>query len=144
MVKIVLAADHAGFELKEKLKKFLAKDFELLDLTPKLIEGDDYPDVAFRAGAEVVKTSLPGVLICGSGEGMCIASNKIKGVRAALAYDVESAVVSKKHNNSNIICLAGRKLNEKDALRIVRAWLSSEFEGERHARRVEKISKFEK
>lgn len=142
--KIILAADHAGFELKEKLKKFF-KDSQILfeDITPKLVNDDDYPDVAFIAAQKVAKQKEMGVFVCGSGIGMCIAANKVRGIRAALAYDETSARLSRQHNDANVLCLGGRTTDEKTALTILKTWLTTRFLEGPHARRVEKIKRFE-
>ncbi|MBN1792064.1 ribose 5-phosphate isomerase B [Candidatus Woesearchaeota archaeon] len=149
--RVFLASDHAGFALKEKIKSFLQGEevdnnmFSVEDLTPRIVEGDDYPDVAFAGGKRVAKTKdSRGVFICGTGEGMCISANKVKGVRACLGYDEKSARLSREHNDSNVLCLGGRVLKPKEAVSIVKVWLSSRFLGERHKRRVDKISSYEK
>jgi len=142
--KIILAADHAGFELKEKLKKFLQSNSILFeDLSPKFVEDDDYPDVAFIAAQRVAKFKELGVLVCGSGIGMCMAANKVKGIRAALAYDESSARLSRQHNDANVLCIGGRTTDEKTAVIILKTWLTTRFLEGRHARRVDKIKRFE-
>jgi ribose 5-phosphate isomerase B len=142
--KIVLAADHAGFELKEKLKKVLTEnEIQFEDMSPKLIEGDDYPDVAFRAAQKVAKTRQKGVFICGTGLGMCIAANKVKGIRATPVYDEAGARISRRDNDSNVLCLGARTTDEKTAISIMKTWLTTGFLEGRHARRVEKIMRFE-
>jgi len=142
--KIILAADHGGFELKEKLKKFLqTSGITFEDLSPKLVEGDDYPDVAFIAAQRVAKFKELGVFVCGSGIGTCIAANKVKGIRAAAAYDEKMARVSRQDNDSNVLCLGGRFTDEKTAITILRAWLTTRFLEGRHTRRIEKIKRFE-
>jgi ribose 5-phosphate isomerase B len=144
-MKIILASDHAGFLLKEKVKSFLLKKkFSMKDLSPALVKGDDYPLVAFSAGKKVVVEKAIGIFFCGSGQGMCLSANKVKGVRAGLAYDVSSAKVLREHNDANVLCLGGRVLEYKDALKIVNVFLSSKFLGGRHKRRVSEIERFEK
>ena len=142
--KIILAADHAGFELKEKLKEVL-KENELSfdDLSPELVPEDDYPDIAFKAAKKVAREKARGVLICGTGIGMCMAANKVKGVRAAMAYDETTARLSRQHNDANILCLGGRTTDELTAKKILKTWLSTRFLEGRHLTRVEKISKYE-
>jgi ribose 5-phosphate isomerase B len=142
--KIILAADHAGFALKEKLKKYL-QDSNILfdDLSPKLVDGDDYPDAAFIAAKKVARTKSVGVLVCGSGAGMCMAANKVKGIRAAVAYDEKTARIIRQDNDTNILCLGGRTTDEKTAIIILKTWLTTRFLEGRHARRVEKIKMFE-
>jgi ribose 5-phosphate isomerase B len=142
--KIILAADHAGFALKEKLKEFLQdSNIPFVDLSPKLVDGDDYPDIAFMAAKKVVRSKSMGVFICGTGAGMCIAANKVKGVRAAVAYDEKTARIIRQDNDSNVLCLAGRITDEKTAVIILKTWLTTRFLEGRHARRIDKIRAFE-
>jgi ribose 5-phosphate isomerase B len=142
--KIILAADHAGFELKEKLKKVLKdNDIPFDDFSPKLVADDDYPDAAFRAAQRVAKYKERGVFICGTGLGMCMAANKVKGVRATLAYDEATARLGRQHNDSNVLCLGGRTTDEKTAISILKTWLTTRFLEGPYARRVEKIKRFE-
>jgi ribose 5-phosphate isomerase B len=142
--KVILAADHAGFELKEKLKQVL-KDNEIPfdDLYPKLIKDDDYPDVAFKASQKVAKAKELGVFVCGTGLGMCLAANKVKGIRATLAYDETTARLGRQHNDSNVLCLGGRTTDDKTAVSILKTWLTTRFLEGPYARRVEKIKRFE-
>src|SRR3989338_4877498 len=112
---LYLGADHAGYELKEKFKRFLEKEgFQYIDMTPTFVEGDDYPDVAKKIGTMIAREHGEGVLICGSGAGICMAANKIKGIRAALCYNKETARLAKEHNNANVICFGGRTMTLKD------------------------------
>ena len=142
--KVILAADHAGFELKEKLKQVL-KDNEIPfdDLYPKLIKDDDYPDVAFKASQRVAKYKELGVFVCGTGLGMCMAANKVRGIRATLAYDEATARMSRQHNDSNVLCMGGRTTDDKTAVIILKTWLTTRFLEGPYARRVEKIKRFE-
>ena len=142
--KIILAADHGGFELKEKLKKFLqGSNIIFEDLSPKLVNEDDYPDVAFRAAQKVAKTKALGVFICGTGIGMCMAANKVKGIRAAMAYDETSARLSRQHNDANVLCLGGRTTDEKTAIIILKTWLTTRFLEGHYTTRNDKIKMFE-
>ena len=142
--KIILAADHGGFELKEKLKKVLqANDIIFEDLSPKMVEGDDYPDIAFRAAQKVAKNKELGIFLCGTGLGMCIAANKVKGIRAAMAYDEATARLSRQHNDANVLCLGGRTTDEKTATIILKTWLTTRFLEGHYTRRTEKIKRFE-
>jgi len=142
--KIILAADHAGFELKEKLKKVLeANEISYEDLYPKLVKDDDYPDIAFRAAQKVSKLKARGVFICGTGLGMCIAANKVKGIRATPAYDEAGARIARQHNDTNVLCLGARMTDEKTAIAILKTWLTTGFLEGRHARRLDKIKMFE-
>ncbi|MBI4144760.1 RpiB/LacA/LacB family sugar-phosphate isomerase [Candidatus Woesearchaeota archaeon] len=152
---LYLGADHAGFELKEKLKAYLKKKgVTVRDLGAwKLDKHDDYPDYAFPVAKLVVQTGSKGILVCGSAEGICIAANKVKGARAVPIWSVKNARVSRQHNDANILCIAGGKtvakthglgLSFSQAKKIVDAWISEPFLGAaRHVRRLHKISRFE-
>ena len=144
--KIYLGADHAGFKLKEKIKEYLdLEEFDFEDLTRKYKEGDDYPDIAFELGEKVVNAKAAGILVCGSGAGMSIAVNKVKGIRAIEAYNELSAKLSKQDNDSNVLVLGSWLINEGKAIEIIRKWLKTEFSGlERHKKRINKISRYEK
>lgn len=140
-----IGSDHAGFELKEKIEKWLKKkEIVVKDVGTFNNESVDYPDIAAKLARNVAKTKKEGILICGTGIGVSIAANKVKGVRAALAHDALTAKMAKQHNNANVLCLGGRIHNAKAAEKIVNAWLSAEFEGGRHERRVKKIHGIEK
>jgi len=142
-MKIILGADHAGFQTKEKLKKWFDKQkIEYEDLgAKKLDKKDDYPDYAKKVSKRVAKDKdSKGILICGSGFGMAIAANKVKGIRAVPAYDHYTAIMSRKDNNTNVLCLRGRRFSFKKNQKIVSAWLKTSFLGGRHLRRVKKIS----
>ncbi len=142
--KIILAADHAGFELKEKLKKYLeSSNITFDDLSPKLIPEDDYPDEAFKAGQKVAKVKALGVFICGTGMGMCMAANKVRGIRAAMAYDETTARLSRQHNDANVLCLGGRTTDEKKAISILKVWLTTRFLEGHYTRRNEKLARYE-
>ena len=147
MVKIIIGADHGGFELKEKIKAYLDKQMvEYDDIgTHGGNPEDDYPDYAFKVAQRVMKIKgAKGILICGTGEGMCMAANKVKGIRATLAHDTYSAKMSKSHNNANVLCLRERRFSVGKAKKIVDIWLNTEFSGEaRHERRIDKIEKYE-
>lgn len=140
---IYLGADHAGFNLKEELKKyFQEKEIDFEDLGAKESNAqDDYPDFAKLVAEKVAQKDERGVLICGTGLGMCLAANKVKGVRAAPAWDEFTALQSREHLNANILCLGGRTTNSEMAKKIVEIWLKTEFDvEERHKRRLKKIS----
>ncbi|MBI5022881.1 MAG: RpiB/LacA/LacB family sugar-phosphate isomerase [Candidatus Magasanikbacteria bacterium] len=139
---IYLGADHAGFELKEKIKDFLKlNEYLPEDLTPGPIDPqDDYPDAAAKVAAKVLETGGLGILICGSGNGICMAANKIKGIRAALGYNTRAGKLAREHLNANILCLAGSVLQSDYAQAITRHFLETPFsEDERHKRRIEKL-----
>ena len=143
---IYIAADHAGFDTKTKLKEVLEKKgYEIEDLSPTYKEGDDYPDYAFEVGEKVTKNeNSKGILICGTGAGMAIAANKVKGIRAAEAYDEYSAKMAMSDNDSNIITLAARDLSFEKIKKIVNIWLKTPFSNEeRHDRRIRKIMHYE-
>ncbi len=143
---IYIGADHAGYNLKEEIKKYLDElGYQSEDLGNKELDPqDDYPDFAFEVAKKVAETGEKGILICGTGIGSCIAANKIKGARAAQAWDEFTAAQSREHNNSNILCLGGRVLDAETAKKIVRIWLETEFSGEeRHMRRLKKIEMWE-
>jgi len=138
---IPIASDHAGFQAKEKAIRVLKKlGYEVKDLGVHSEDSVDYPDYAVLVTTSVADgTFEKGILICGSGQGMCITANKVPQVRAALAWDPEIAALAVQHNNANILCLPGRFLNDKQIDEIIQAWLSTPFEGGRHERRVQKI-----
>lgn len=138
---VYLGGDHAGFELKEHLRIFLeTKGYEVIDKGPYDSQSVDYPDFVKPVCDEVLsKTSSIGILICGSGQGVCMTANKHKGIRAALCWMPELASLTRQHNNANVLCLAGRFIAPHLAELIVHAFLTSDFEGGRHQRRVDKI-----
>jgi len=138
---IPIASDHAGFEAKEKVKAWLEEmDHMPVDFGTHSDESVDYPDFAVQVAEKVNNGEHEkGILICGSGQGMCMTANKYKNVRAALVYDDKSAKMTRQHNNANILCLPGRDLSEEDLKKIVKIWLSTDFDGGRHERRVNKI-----
>lgn len=141
---IAIGSDHAGYELKEGLNKYLIElGYETLDLGTKDLSSVDYPDFGRKVGEKVVKDHLDfGIVICGTGIGISIAANKVKGVRAALVYDEEMAMLAKMHNNANVIALGGRKTSLEEAKKIVDAFLGATFE-ERHQRRLDMINDYE-
>ncbi len=145
---LYIASDHAGFELKkflvDRLKDTLKTPFE--DLGPStFVKDDDYPDFAVAVAKQVAKNKENlGILICGSGQGMCIAANKIKGIRAILGSSIKETEMGRKDNDANILCLAARVLSTEHALAIVKTFLNTAFDNqERRIRRLEKISKLE-
>lgn len=138
-MKIALAADHGGFELKEKVKAHLRqKGIEVLDLGCNSEESVDYPNYGKACGEAVMRGDAEkGVVICGTGIGISIAANKVKGIRCALCTSTFMAEMSRKHNNANMLALGGRILEPELALAILDVWLTTEFEGGRHQRRVD-------
>ena len=144
--KIIIGADHAGFALKESIKPCLARlGLASTDIGTETADPVDYPDIGCRVAAGVSSGAFArGILICGSGVGMTIIANKYPRIRAALCLDEETAELSRRHNDSNILCLAGRKTDPEKAKKIVDIWLKTAFEGGRHSRRIEKIREIEK
>jgi len=139
--KVVLASDHAGFKLKEEIKKFLIKKRKkVLDLGTKNTSSVDYPDYAHLLSKKMKKTENQfGILICGSGTGMSMTANKHKNIRAALCYDVKSTILSRLHNNANVMTLGARLIKKNVALKCVSIFLGTDFDGGRHLRRIKKI-----
>lgn len=140
-MKVPIASDHAGYPAKEIVKKLLTEmGYEPLDLGTDSEESVDYPDMAVPVSERIRDQKDPiGILICGSGQGMCMTANRFDGVRAALVYNEKVASLTRQHNNANILCLPGRELDEDQLRKILRAWFSADFEGGRHERRVNKI-----
>jgi ribose 5-phosphate isomerase B len=143
--KLFTGSDHAGFELRGRMVAHLrALGFEVEDLGSPSTESTDYPDWAAAVGRAVRDhAGSLGVLVCGSGLGVCISANKIHGVRAVVAWNVEAARLSRAHNDANVLCVGERLIPEAAAFSIVDAWLDTDFEGGRHARRVDKIAALE-
>jgi len=147
-MKIYIGADHAGFKLKEELKKYLnKKGHTVIDIgAPFFNKGDDYPKYAAAVSRSVKRDKRSrGILICGNAEGVCIAANKINGIRAAVGYSTYAAKTSRTDDNANVLCLAGRVLSPQKAKRIVFAFLTTRFsQAKRHKRRLKQIKKIEK
>src|SRR5262245_34335565 len=144
-MKIAIGSDHRGFEVKRRIKSLLEQlGHEVADMGPDSGESADYPDFAFRVAQAVGAGRVErGILVCGTGIGMCIAANKVKGVRAAPCHDSVTVEMSRRHNDANVLCLSADLLGEELIGRMVRLWLETEFEGGRHARRVQKITQYE-
>ena len=142
-MKLAIASDHRGYELKDYLKKNLKK-YDVVDLGTNSKAMVDYPDYAFKLGEYIVKNNCLGVVICGSGIGISIACNKVKGVRCAKVNSIKDAIYTKKDNNANVISISANIKKER-ALKIVTSFIESEFTGEeRHIRRINKISEYER
>jgi len=146
MKTVYIGADHAGFKLKQELKKFLdhtgykVVDEGAFELNPH----DDYPVYAYKVAKEVSKGKGLGILVCGSAEGVCMAANKLKGVRAVAVWTLRNARLSREHNDANVLCLSGWELSPNHAKKITKLWLATEFSGkERHKRRLEEIKRIE-
>lgn len=143
---IAIGSDHAGFDVKESIVKALnsgmLEEFNagVSDMGPDSSDRVDYPDYAHKVAQSVAEGSCDlGILICGSGNGVCITANKHDGIRAGLAWDTELASLAREHNDANIICLPARFVSEEKALEIAKAFLAASFEGGRHQERVQKI-----
>ena len=145
-MRVTIGSDHAGFELKQALIESLRQSgHQVKDVGTNSTAPVDYPDFAEKVAQSFLAGECErGILICGTGIGMCIAANKVHGVRAAPCHDSITAEMSRRHNDANILCLSGDLLGEELIDRMVRIWLQTEFEGGRHGRRVEKIEHFEK
>jgi ribose 5-phosphate isomerase B len=145
-MKIAIGSDHRGFEAKTRIVSILHQlGHEALDVGTHVRESVDYPDFAFDVAQAVSEGRAErGILICGTGIGMCIAANKVPGVRAAPCHDCITAEMSRRHNDANVLCLSADLLGEELIDRMVRTWLETPFEGGRHARRVEKIARYER
>ena len=138
---IPIASDHAGFEAKEITKEILEEMGHMpVDFGTHSPDSVDYPDFAIQVAEKINnKEHDQGILICGSGQGMCMTANKYPNVRGALVYDTDSATLTRQHNNANVLCLPGRKLNREQIKNILDTWFTTDFEGGRHERRVNKI-----
>jgi ribose 5-phosphate isomerase B len=141
--KILIASDHAGFDLKQKVEAVLrARGFDVEDLGPSSNESTDYADYAHPLAKRVAAHEVDqGVLICGTGLGMSYVANRYPGVRAAVSWAPEIAALARQHNDANVLVLPARFVSDQDAEKIVDSWLAAKFEGGRHARRVEKIER---
>ena len=139
--KVILASDHAGFKLKEEIKKFLIKKRKkVLDLGTKNTSSVDYPDYAHLLSKKMKKSENQfGILICGSGIGMSMAANKHKYIRAALCYSIKSTQLSRQHNNANVMAIGARLIKKNIALKCVSTFLETDFNRGRHLRRIKKI-----
>tara|TARA_X000000368_G_scaffold335271_1_gene272764 strand:+ start:899 stop:1336 length:438 start_codon:yes stop_codon:yes gene_type:complete len=139
--KICISSDHAGFKVKDLIKDALIKSkIPIIDLGPFNDKSVDYPDYAKKVSKRVIrKKSDIGILVCGSGTGMAISANKIKGIRAAVGYNIKSTQLSRRHNNANILCLGSRLTKRKNVIKILSIFLNTKFEGGRHKRRINKI-----
>lgn len=142
MKRIAMGSDHAGYKLKETIKKHLkSKAYIVVDFGTKSDEPVDYPDYVRPAAESVSKGENDlGIVFGGSGNGEAMVANKVKRIRCGLCWNEESARLTKEHNNANMIALGERMLSEEEAVRIVDAWLNAEFKGGRHLRRIEKIT----
>jgi ribose 5-phosphate isomerase B len=139
-MKIVIGSDHAAFEMKELVKKFLqSKNIEFIDVGTYSLERSDYPDYASAVAKKVLADNLTGILLCGSGIGVSIVANRYKGIRAALCRSPYDAEMARKHNDANVLCLGARTNTEEEIKAIIEAWFANSFEGGRHADRLKKF-----
>ncbi len=138
---VCIASDHAGFHFKEVIKNHLIdKKVSIFDIGPFNEKSVDYPDYAKKVGNRIkLKKSDVGILVCGSGTGMAISANKIRTIRAAVCYNLKSTRLSRQHNNANIIAIGSRLTKKKISLKLVEVFLTTEFEGGRHLKRIKKI-----
>ncbi len=146
-MKVIIASDHAGYKLKEKIKHYLErKKIEYRDLGTNSLDSVDYPDFAIKVAEEVVEDkNSRGILVCGTGTGMTIAANKVKGIRAVAAYDSYSAKMSRVDNDSNVLGLRGRFFPFERIKKIINVWLNTPFSGKsRHRQRIKKIADYER
>ena len=145
-MRIAVGTDHRGFDIRGKVVELLKQlGHEVIDVGTSSPEAVDYPDIAADVAYKVSRGEVErGILVCGTGLGMCIAANKVRGVRAAPCHDDLTAEMSRRHNDSNVLCLSADLLGERLIDRMIEIWLTTPFEGGRHARRVEKITELER
>lgn len=141
-MKIYIGSDHAGFLLKEEIIKALSNSYQVVDCGTKSTESVDYPDFA-KAVCSSMQEGDYGILVCYTGIGMSIAANKFKGIRAALVGKLEDAILTREHNDANVLCLSAKNTSYREALTITNAFLTTAFTGGRHQRRVDKIKELE-
>ena len=144
-MEIVVGSDHGGFGLKQRVKEWLeSEEHKVRDVGCHSAESCDYPDFAEKAARAVAGTEKLGIVFCGTGIGVCMAANKVKGIRAALVYDEFTGRMAKEHNNANVLCLGGWTTEFEKAREAISAFLGAKFEGGRHEARVKKIMDLEK
>jgi len=140
-MKLAIGSDHAGFEYKEKLKQHLGGQHEVKDISTYSMDSADYPDFAHPVSEAVEKNEFTiGILVCGSANGVAITANKHQGIRAAICWNEELASLARKHNNANVLCLPARFIDFGVAEKVVDKFINTDFEGGRHATRVNKIT----
>ena len=144
-MNVAIGSDHRGYHAKEQIKRLLAQmGHEVVDFGTRNDHSTDYPDYAVLVAAAVSEGQAErGVLLCGSGIGMCMTANKVRGIRAALCHDELTAEMSRRHNNANVLCMGGDLLGDELMRRMIEIWMSTEFDGGRHERRVTKIMETE-
>ena len=142
-MKLYIGSDHAGFELKNVLKRWLKPQHSFIDLGIHVPERVDYPQIAVRLAKRVSGREAMGILVCGTGLGMSIVANKIPGARAAVIYDGFTAKMAREHNNANIACMGARNISMQKAILVADTFLTTDFAGKRHEKRVKQIDKIE-
>ncbi|MBN2582867.1 MAG: ribose 5-phosphate isomerase B [Planctomycetes bacterium] len=144
-MKVAIGSDHRGHQAKEAIKRFLTQmGHDVSDFGTHEDQSTDYPDIAVPVCAVVSRNEVDrGILLCGSGIGMCMTANKVRGIRAALCHDELTAEMSRRHNDANVLCMAGDLLGDELMRRMVEIWMATEFEGGRHERRIQKMMKVE-
>ncbi|MCK4236966.1 MAG: ribose 5-phosphate isomerase B [Candidatus Krumholzibacteria bacterium] len=144
-MKVAVGSDHRGFPLKERIVRMLGGEgYDVLDLGCSGTDSVDYPDFAFPVAERVAGGEAErGILVCGSGIGMSVAANKVRGIRAALCRTVGDARMTRRHNDSNVLTLSEQSMEDPDVLDLVRVWIETPFEGGRHKRRIDKITAYE-
>ncbi|MDI6785882.1 MAG: ribose 5-phosphate isomerase B [bacterium] len=145
-MKVYIGCDHAGFFLKEEIKKYLEQqEHEIIDFGAYSNDSVDYPDHGFLVAKEVANhEESRGILVCGTGIGMSIVANKVNGIRAALCHNIETAKLAREHNHANVLVLGSKIVNSSLALDMVRVFLTTEALGDRHKRRIEKVNELDK
>lgn len=145
LMKVIITADHAGYELAQELVPFIEELGATVEYTgPTTSESVDFSDYGFPAAEKVASGEFDrGLVICGTGIGMSIAANKVKGIRCALVHDVYTARVTREHNNSNVLAMGARVIGVDLAKEIVKTWIDTDFEGGRHQRRLDKVAEYE-
>lgn len=136
-MKVYIASDHAAFNEKQAIIEALKGNLEFTDLGTHSSDSVNYPHFSFEIVKKVQDSDAKGILLCGSGIGVCIAANRFKNIRAALCRDVEDARLSREHNNANVLCLSGRKSSVGDMVEMIKVFLATEFEGGRHQQRID-------
>lgn len=139
-MKLFIASDHAAFNEKQILVNYLSPKYDLTDLGTNSLESTNYPEWAFKLVNQVLKENTLGILLCGSGIGVCMAANRFKGIRAALCRDEDDAKMARLHNNANVICLSGRKTSPEQLKKMVDVFLATDFEGGRHQVRIDQFN----
>ncbi len=145
-MRISVGSDHRGLEVKNRLTELLARlGHDVSDEGTNSLESVDYPDIASAVAGKVSRGEVErGILVCGTGIGMSITANKFQGVRAATCNDAVTAEISRRHNDANVLCLAGDLLGQRNIDRLIEVWIETKFEGGRHARRLDKIAQIER